>query len=114
MSFHDRLGLSILAAFALAISASACPDKAPNAPVDAGPRDGRGTELGAICAKLHALGCPEGEDVSPNETCYEHLVKRTALAPVPDPPCLLDAGTREALRACGDPRTSSQFRCKHP
>lgn len=83
-----------------------CPGAPTPAPHD---RDGAGTELGETCSALRALGCPEGQPVRPDETCYEHLMnvnRRTLIPSV----CVRKAPTREVLRGCGDASTL-RFRC---
>lgn len=68
-------------------------------------------DIRAICDKLLDAGCPEGKAVSPAESCYEHLARENSLAPLPQTACILDAGSKAAVRACGDPKTTITFRC---
>lgn len=80
----------------------------PPGPVD---RDGIGTPLGDACAQLRMVGCPEGFPDRKARTCFEALTKAEKLAAVPAP-CLVAAGTEEAVRACGTPSTL-RVRCMH-
>lgn len=65
--------------------------------------DGKGTPIGDACTNLRRLGCIEG---TPNvgRTCFENLSRRAAILPVPAP-CLRDAMSIDAARACGSPQT---------
>lgn len=78
-------------------------------PSDAGvDRDGRGTDLGEACAKLRALGCPEGEPDG-LRTCYQHLLFVSAVFEVPSA-CVRLAPDVATLRACRGPE-DVRFRC---
>lgn len=92
---------------ALAACSTTFPPRPP--PPD---RDGLSTPLGAACAKLRELGCPEGQPTKQARTCYEHL---TSLPPAVEVPsqCILAANTQDAVRACGDANTT-RFRCAVP
>jgi hypothetical protein len=82
------------------------------APSDAGADDpdGKGTDLGEACAELRALGCPEGQPLRPDLTCYQHLLGLSAIVTVPAK-CLRTAASQDAVRACGDD-TTLRFRCR--
>ncbi len=85
-------------------------ERLPPSPPPPMNRDGLGTDLGETCAALRNKGCPEGEPVRADETCYEHLVKVERRTVIPTA-CVRNAATREILRECGD-KSTLRFRCK--
>lgn len=93
-----------------ALLAATCAKPTPSP--DAGPladRDGPGTELGAACAKLRALGCPEGSPTD-GRTCFESLERANRIALVPAS-CIAAASDVAAVKACGNPTLNTTVRC---
>lgn len=72
-------------------------------------RDGVGSELGGICAALKDAGCPEGQPLANGRTCFEHLASLSGEVIIPGA-CASVRGA-EAIRRCGDRRTTLTFRC---
>ena len=102
-----RLSAALIAALLFLAGASCVPAKEPPPPpVD---RDGLTTDLGQVCIALRAAGCPEGEPVSPQKTCYEHLVRVSERVEIPTS-CLIMSKTKVLIRGCGTPQTL-RFRC---
>jgi hypothetical protein len=89
---------------------AACANVPVVAPVDVD-RDQVGTPLGAACANLRTLACPEGSPTELGETCFEHLTKLSATAAIPTA-CVTGAKTQDALRACGSD-AQVRFRCSN-
>ena len=111
-------------ALAFFVSACACtqPAEKPWDAVPPAPKlpegDGLDTPLGAACAHLRELGCPEGEARTRNgktRTCYQTmlLAQDSTKATVPVE-CVRGAPTREAVRECGDRNRDITFRCLAP
>lgn len=90
--------VGFLASFAI-LSCAGCPPTPPPGAVDAGRPTYDGNDLCThVCSHLADLQCKEGLDPTCVDTCRdadEH--RRTNL----HEDCLLDAGTKEAVRGCG-------------
>lgn len=83
----------------------------PARPAPTPDRDGLSTPLGQTCAKLRAVGCSDGlPSQDGRRTCYERLVDRVALVPVPTECVVREATDLEGVRRCGGPSTL-RFRC---
>ena len=76
-------------------------------PVD---RDGIGTEIGDACRSLRAAGCPEGEPLRADRTCYEHLTDLSERTLIPTT-CVRDAAGAAEVRRCGT-KDTLRFRCE--
>lgn len=97
----------------IAVALIACtPELPPKPPYASSDRDAPDTPLGAACARLRHLGCPEGYPNRRGRTCFETLASSGELVAIPDV-CIRASATIADVRSCGDASTM-RVRCVLP